>query len=83
MKCEKFFLSVDVELSKESLHNAYKMIMYRLPRKRKKRWKASIAKRYGLKPNQLKLKEELVWKYIKSGKEDIENIYKWIKSLSS
>lgn len=68
MEEEKLFYSLDVELPK-----------YRLPRKRKKRWKASIAKRYGVKTSQIKSPKEYVWSFVQSVKEKIKIIEKGVK----
>lgn len=79
MEVEKITLSVDMKLPQENLRNACKMIMYRLPRKRKKRWKASIAKRYGVKTSQVKSPKEYVWSFAQSVKEKIKIIEKGVK----
>lgn len=76
MEVEKITLSFDM---KENARNAYKMLMYRLPRRRKKRWKASIAKRYGVKTIQVKSPKEYVWSFCQSVKERIKIIEKGVK----
>ena len=79
MERENFSLSLDIKLPKENLHNAIKMFQYRWPRKHKKRWKASIAKRYGVKTSQVKSPKEYVWSFCQSVKERIKIIEKGVK----
>lgn len=81
MEVGKITLSFDMKLPKENLRNACKMLMYRLPRKHKKRWKASIAKQLRVKPSQIRLQKEVAWEYIKSVEEDIENINKGLNTF--